>query len=73
MEHEPTTDDIDRMLDADPDALSERLAPNPDLRVHIEVPVDGATLRVLEDRASREGRSLEDVVSDLIRAGAAAA
>jgi hypothetical protein len=72
MEHDPTSEDIDRMLEADPDAL-ERLAPQAGVRVHLEVPMDGATLRILQERAEREGRALADVVGDAVRAGAAAA
>lgn len=72
MEYEPTSQDVDRLLAADPDA-GERLAPNPDLRVHVEVQLDGATLQLLEARAEREGRRFEDVVVDAVRAGAAAA
>lgn len=72
MEHEPTSDDIDRQLGADPQPL-ERLAPNPDLQVHVEIPMDPETLRVLEARAHREGRPFADVVRDAVRAGAAAA
>ncbi len=72
MEHEPSPEEIDRMLDANPDAL-ERLPPQPGLRVHLEVPMDGATLRALQERADREGRALADVVSDAVRVGAAAA
>ena len=73
MEHEPTSDDIDRMLEADPGALGERLEATPDLRVHIEVPMDGATLQLLEQRAAREDRPFADVVRDAVRAGLAAA
>lgn len=72
MEYEPTSDDIDRVLEASPDALGGRLAPTPDLRVHVAVPMDGATLRRLEGRAEREGRPFEDVVCDVIRTGLAA-
>lgn len=73
MDYEPTSEDIDRLLEADPDALGERLDPNPDLRVHIEVPMDRGTLRTLQERADREGRPFEDVLSDAVRAGATAA
>lgn len=73
MDDDPTSDDIDRMLEADPDALGERLEPNPGVRILIEVPMDGPTLRVLEARAEREGRSLTDVVGEVVRAGVAAA
>jgi hypothetical protein len=72
MEQEPSSEDIDRMLEANPDAL-ERLPPQAGVRVHLEVPMDGATLRVLQERADREGRALADVVSDAVRVGAAAA
>lgn len=72
MEYEPTSDDIDRLLADDPDA-GERLASNTDVRVHLEVPMDGETLQLLQQRADREGRSLADVVSDAVRAGAQAA
>ena len=73
MDYEPTSEDIDRLLEANPEAFGERLAPNPDLRVHIEVPMDRGTLRALQERADREGRPFEDVVGDAVRAGAAAA
>lgn len=73
MEYEPTSEDIDRMLEADPEALGERLEASPDLRVHIEVPMDGATLQLLEERATREERPFADVVLDAVRAGLAAA
>ncbi len=33
--------------------------------------MDSATLRVLQERANREGRALADVVSDAVRVGAA--
>jgi len=72
MEYEPTPEDVDRLMAEDPDA-GERLAPNPDLRVHIEVPMDGATLRLLEERAARENRPFADVVRDAVRAGLSAA
>jgi hypothetical protein len=72
MEHDPTSEEIDRLLDESPQEF-KRLEPNPDLRVHVEVPLDAATLRALEERADREGRPFTDVVSDIIRAGAAAA
>lgn len=72
MENEPTSEDVDRLLSSAPD-LGERLAPNPDLRVHVEVQLDSATLQLLEARAEREGRRFEDVVVDAVRAGAAAA
>jgi len=72
MEHEITSDEVDRLFAEDPDA-GVRLPPNPDVRVHLEVPMDGAMLRVLQQRADREGRSLTDVVRDAVRAGAAAA
>ncbi len=35
MEYEPTSEDVDRLLSAAAD-LGERLAPNPDIRVHVE-------------------------------------
>jgi len=73
MGYEPTSSDVDRMLEARPDALGERLEASPDLRVHIEVAMDGATLRLLEERADREHRPLADVVRDAVRAGLAAA
>lgn len=72
MEQEPTSDDVDRMLVEDPEG-GERMVPRSDVRVHLEVPMDGATLRVLQQRADREGRPLADVVRDAVRAGAAAA
>jgi len=72
MEHEVSSDDVDRMLEANPEPL-ERLPPQPGIRMHLEVPVDSATLRVLQERADREGRPLADVVSEAVRTGAAAA
>jgi len=72
MEHDPTSDEVDGLLAEDLQA-GERLEPNPDVRVHLEVPMDGATLRLLQQRADREGRSLTDVVRDAVRTGAGAA
>lgn len=72
MEYEPTSEDIDRALEANPAAL-ERLAPQTEMRVHVEVPLDHATLEVLQAQADREGRPFAEVVSDAVRAGAAAA
>lgn len=72
MDHEPTSDDIDLRLEEDSRPL-ERLGPNPDLRVYVEVPMDPETLRELEARADREGRPFADVVREALRAGAAAA
>lgn len=72
MEHEPTSDELDRLLEAEPDA-GRRLAPQTEVRIHVEVPLDHATLEVLQARADREGRPFAEVVSDAVRAGAAAA
>jgi hypothetical protein len=72
MEHDPTSDEVDRLLDGQPDA-GERLAPQSGVRVHLEVPMDASTLALLQQRADREGRPFAEVVSDAVRAGAAAA
>jgi hypothetical protein len=72
MEHDPTSDEVDRLLAAQPDA-GERLTPQAGVRVHLEVPMDASTLALLQQRADREGRPLAEVVSDAVRAGAAAA
>lgn len=72
MEHDLDADDVDRVLADDPDA-GERLPPQPRVRVHLEVPMDGTTLQLLQQRADREGRPPAEVVSDAVRAGAAAA
>ena len=45
MEYEPTSEDFDQLLSAAAD-LGERLAPNPDIRVHVEVQLDGATVQL---------------------------
>jgi hypothetical protein len=74
MPYEPTSEEIDRLLAEDPGPGSGRmLAPRSDVRVHLEVPMDAATLRLLQQRADSEGRALADVVSDVVRAGAQAA
>jgi len=70
MSTEPTSDDLDRLLDADPDA-GERIAQRDDIQVLLEVPVDPATLDRLTERAAREGRDIEDVVADALRVAAA--
>jgi hypothetical protein len=72
MQQDPTSDDVDRLLADDPTA-GKRLAPQPAVRVHLEVSVDRSTLALLEQRAEREGRALSDVASDAVRAGATAA
>ncbi len=72
MEHEPTSDEIDRLLADDPH-VGQRLTPRADVRVHLEVPMDKATLRLLQQRADREGRPLTDVIGDAVRAGTQAA
>ena len=66
---EPASDDLDRLLASDPDA-GHRLAPRDDVHVLLEVPVDPATLDRLTERAAREGRNIEDVVADAVRAAA---
>ena len=72
MPYEPTSEEIDRLLAEDPGS-GRMLAPRSDVRVHLEVPMDAATLRLLQQRADSEGRALADVVSDVVRAGAQAA
>ena len=70
MSTEPTSDDLDCLLDADPDA-GERIGQRDDIQVLLEVPLDAATLDRLTERAAREGRDIEDVVADAVRAAAA--
>lgn len=72
MGYEPNSDDIDRLLDDDPEA-GRTLAPRDDVRVHLEVPLDATTLELLQQRADTEGRPLADVVSEVVRTGARAA
>lgn len=72
VDEEITSQDVDRLLDERPDG-GERLAPRTDVQVHLEVPMDAATLRRLQRRADEEGRSLVDVVGDVVRAGSRAA
>jgi hypothetical protein len=54
MEHEPGSDDVDRLL-ADEPAAGERLA-QARVRVYLEIPMDGITLALLQQRADRERR-----------------
>lgn len=65
--------------DHDPSAFDDRLA---DAEVHISkgdenisvtvtVPVDAGTLDGLTERARREGRDVEQIVADALRAAAA--
>lgn len=70
MSNEPTSDDLDRLLEADQEA-GERLAPRDDIRITLEVPVDATTLDRLTERAEREGKDVEDLVADALRAAAA--
>ena len=44
---------------------------NPDIAVTVTVPVDGGTLDRLTERAEREGRDIEQVVADALRAATA--
>ncbi len=65
--------------DHDPGAFDELLtnaeihvtAGNPDVSVTVTVPVDGGTLDGLANRAHREGREIEQIVADALRAAAA--
>ena len=43
----------------------------PGIAVTVTVPVDGGTLDRLTERAKREGRDIEQVVADALRAAAA--
>ena len=72
MSNEPTSDDLDRLLEADPQA-GERLAPRDDIRITLEVPVDATTLDRLTERAEREDKDVEDLVADALRAAASVA
>lgn len=65
--------------DHDPDAFDDVLA---DAEVHVDqgdaniavtvtVPVDAGTLDGLTERAQREGRAVEQIVADALRAAAA--
>jgi hypothetical protein len=70
MSTDPTSDDLDRLLDANPEA-GEHIAPCEDIKVLLEVPLDPATLDRLTERAAREGRDIEDLVVDALRSAAA--
>ncbi len=64
--------------DIAPDAFDDALtgaevhvtSGNPDIAVKVTVPVDGGTLDRLTERAAREGRDIEQVVADALRAAA---
>ena len=70
MSTDPTSDDLDRLLDANPEA-GQRIVPRKDVKVLLEVPLDPATLDRLTERAAREGRDIEDIVADALRRAAA--
>ncbi|PTL59138.1 hypothetical protein C7Y72_05480 [Paraconexibacter algicola] len=65
--------------DHDPNAFDEALADaevhvskgSPDILVTVTVPVDAGTLDALTERADREGRNVEQIVADALRAAAA--
>lgn len=65
--------------DHDPSAFDEALDDaevhvskgSPDILVTVTVPVDAGTLDALTERADREGRNVEQVVADALRAAAA--
>ncbi|MTD45447.1 ribbon-helix-helix protein, CopG family [Conexibacter sp. W3-3-2] len=44
---------------------------SPDILVTVTVPVDAGTLDALTERADREGRNVEQIVADALRAAAA--
>jgi hypothetical protein len=62
----------------EPDAFDARLADaevhveagNPDIEVTITVPMAASTLTALTARAQREGRDVEAVVADALKAAA---
>lgn len=62
-----------------PDAFDDELAEaevhatpgNRNIAVTVTVPVDGGTLDRLTERAEREGRDIEQVVAEALRAAAA--
>lgn len=72
MSNEPTSDDLDRLLEANPQT-GERLAPRDDIQITLEVPVDATTLGRLTERAEREGKDVEDLMADALRAAASVA
>ncbi|MDP1846987.1 MAG: hypothetical protein Q8K79_04265 [Solirubrobacteraceae bacterium] len=65
----------DNARDAFDDALAGArvhvTAGNPDIAVTVTVPVDGGTFGRLTERAEREGRDIEQVAADALRAAAA--
>lgn len=72
-------EDMADVHDNAPDAFDDALTGaevhvtpgNPDIAVTVTVPVDGGTLDRLTERAQREGRDIEQVVADALRAAAA--
>ncbi len=64
--------------DHQPDAFDDQLAGaevhveagNPDIEVTVTVPVAASTLTALNERAQREGRDVEAVIADALRAAA---
>lgn len=69
MNELPDSEDLDRILADAPDA-GDILPPRDDVRVRLEVSVDAATLNGLTDRARREGRDIDEIVSDVLRGAA---
>lgn len=67
MTDEQLSDQLDRLLAENPDA-GEFATGRPDVRLIVEVALDGPTLDALSARARREGRELEDVIEDVLRA-----
>ena len=72
--HDPACRACTSAPDAFDDALAGaevHVAPgNPDIAVTVTIPVDGGTLDRLTERAEREGRDIEQVVADALRAAA---
>jgi hypothetical protein len=56
MHEDPTSDDLNRLIDDDPDG-GQRLAPRNDIETILEVSVDSTTRSNLSDRAIREVRN----------------
>jgi hypothetical protein len=66
MHEDSTSDDLNRLIDGDPDG-GHWLAPRGATETIIEVSVDPTTLSNLSDRATREGRDIGEVVADVLR------
>ncbi len=66
MHDDPTSDDRNRLIEEDPDG-GQWLAPRNDIETILEVALDPIALSNLSDRATREGRDIGEIVTDVLR------